>query len=808
MNRCTLGLIAAAVLVAVAASATQAQPHVLAKVKVHNPTDKAMTGVVVRGALPLPADYDGRVEFLTLLDGGKPLPTQVDVMSTYPGSDEKYPFGRPEVVQLTAKVDLPANGFKELDVADVPRKPTVTMPKVTGEALAAILNKGPAVAVVEATDCYGNVYAANVLAAKNHIETRQTGPIVSLKVYRSVLTPVPGNITGRAAPALKKFLRVRAYLTTYAGEDFATLALMIHNGSVDEPNGMVYYRGIRLRVAEPLGVSVWQKQFSPAAEGRQTSKDGYTIQPCPPPAPDGKVYAMWHGTAAVLRTTLYTPAAKGRALHFAENTPFFVPIPSRTQWSWSNFATARYGGPKYPMPVSLGPNALAQADKLARQYLESPNLARVLNYRVDGRRRKALPWKTLGHAMPGGTSYGGKTGGDGVYYVFGVRAAVTGHNGLLKLHVVLADRHWDRQREHLFHEDGRPFTFSRMLTDKGGRKMLTQTYGHFGKWKLNVADPAAKAQAAHVKANDLIAPAAKAFLAYMDHDDQHLSRIFDAVPAAYLACDPVNRDRLVTLASQACWKLSVHPLAANPNSGGWLSLFDLTKAVDAKPHTGVAIGRSHGWVTHSLAPGFYLCHDEQIRADIAATAKADVEMRARGQMPGGNVQSSYPTGKALVKSYLIKPEDKDALAAYQKTHILVRGWEDAGIMANGARGVVNILSSPTNQKLADKMKQVYAKAIRWNLTTGWHERTQSPGFIIVVSKSGEGKTIPFGQPTSFMMGSTITWGYELTGDKFFLKKLEACAGKRGVAGMAMRHPNLGNWSYALWLTQGGKIPGR
>ena len=778
------------------ASTADAQ-KVVAKMRAHTTSAKAMTGVIVRGALPLPRGYTKPLAGLALRAGGKILPTQMSVLSTYPGSDKTYPVGAPEVVQLIARTDMPA-GLKEFDVIE--RVPPMAGPIAKVEAgakLAAVL-AGKAPVIVEASDCYNNIYRANVLAPDALVETRQIGPLLSEQVYQSALVPVKAAAAGK--PALKTLLRVRAYLTTYAGEEFASLAIMIYNGSVENPNGRIYYRHIRVGVATPAGMDVWLPQFSPA-QGEQAVRNGYTWQDCPATLADGKVFTMSYGSAGVLRTTLYAPAAKARAIQFANHAPLLTPTPSQELFSWSNFATARYGGAKYPMPLSVGDNAMQRADKNFNAMLASPSMQGRLKSGVAGRR-------ALGHALPAGTTYGGKTGGDGVYYAFGARAAVTGHSGLIKLHVLLADRHWDRQREHFFHDDGKPFTFSRILADRNGKKVVTIKYGHFGKWKFDIKDPAAKAQAKHVKTNNLLSGQAKAFLAYMDHDDQHLSRLFDATPAAYLACDPLNRDRLVTLGTQSCWKLSIYPLAGNPNSGGWLSLFGLTKTVNAKPHQGVALGRSHGWVTHALGAAFALCQDKQIRSDIVAAAKANVEMLASAQMPSGNVQSSYPTGKALIKSYFIKPENKAALAAYQKTHVLVRGWEDAGVMANGARTVANILASPANQEYADKMKKVYAKVIRWNLTAGWHERTQSPGFIILVPKSGKGKTIPFGQPTSFMMGSTITWGYELTGDKFFLDKLTACAGKRGVAGMAMRHPNLGNWSYALWLTQGGKIPGR
>ena len=126
---------------------------IVAKVKVHNPSDE-IADVVIRGALPLPADYDKPVSNLTLVDGGNELVTQASVFSTYPGSSDRFPVGRPEVVQLAARVSLPANGFKEFDVVEVARA-LQTKTVSPGAAVTKLLSAGAPV-VVEATDVYGN----------------------------------------------------------------------------------------------------------------------------------------------------------------------------------------------------------------------------------------------------------------------------------------------------------------------------------------------------------------------------------------------------------------------------------------------------------------------------------------------------------------------------------------------------------------------------------------------------------------------------------------------------------------------------
>jgi len=769
-----------------AGSCLGAEAPVVARVKVHNPLPRELKGFVVRGALPLPRDFARPIGCLALRDGQRTLTTQASVFSTYPGSEKDFPVGRPEVVQLSARVDLPAGTFKRFEVVllDAPAKPA--SPGAPGKELAAALAGGGAVRV-EALDCFGNLYRAEPLARRHLVETRRRGPVLTEEVYQAVLTPV--GPAGQDRPALKRFLRVRAYLTTYAGEEFASLSFLIHNGSIDRPNGDVYYRTIRVGVAKPLGMLVWQQDFSPAARAGQVVKDGYTWQPCPPPAADEKVFVMSHGSAGTLRTTIFAPGGKERAALFDRCRPLFVPVPGAGLFSWSNFSTARYGASKYPMSLDLGRAAAAKADRDVSARLASPTLGWDLVYLRD---KPKPPWRTLGHALPAGVAYGGMTGGGGIYYVYGVRAALTGHNGLIRLHVLLADRNFDRQRAHLFYDDGRPYTHSRQVVEIGGRKYLDIPYTNRGWPMLKISDPACKVQAEYVRAKALLSPQAQRLLRYMNHDDQHLSRVFDAVPAAYLACDPLNRDRLVTLGAQACWKRNIYPIRNRRNFGGWGSLFGLKRQVDARPHQGIGVSREHGWVMHTLAWAHDLSGDPQIRADCLEVARTDVYVREKAQMPAGNVTFRGPSGKAFKGEYWF-----------------TTAWEEGAILADGARCVVNMLSSPEDAELAERMKAVYRRVGKWTVTDAWNDRAHAPGFHVALRKKGQKRLLERPIPSggcAFYMGSPLTWYYELTGEKIYLDRLREMGGGAPPVQRAMR--TLGNWSYCLYLLQGGKIPGR
>jgi len=755
-----------------AAHAMDLTVRVVAKVKVHNASNEPMKGTVVRGALPVPRDYKKDVRGLALRDGDNVLPTQMTVFATYPGSEKDFPVGRPEVIQLAAKVDLPANGVKAFDVVQLPFAQVLHGASRIGVG-AWLLENTPL--VVRATDCFGNTYEAKPLNERPLIDMR-TGPAFDESLYQSPMT-----LVGKAEPdkpAFKKLLRVRAYLTFYTNEQFASLALMIHNGSIEEPNGPVYYRSIRVGIRKPMGVHVWEQKFSPAAGTAPKVEGDYTWISCPAPHPGKRVFVMPTRAAAVLRTVVYAPKAKARALLFAKHQPFFVPVASQELWSWSNFETARYGSNKYPLPLSI-PRPVV--DKFIRRSLGAPNKA---------------GWKRFGHAMPAGVPYGGMTGGSGIYYVFGIPAAVSGDNTAIKRHIILADRHWDRHHGHRFYDkDGKPYIHSRQLVAAGGKKMLDVSLNRRG-FVIDVGkDPAAAVHAKHVADNKLLAPQAKEFLRYMNHDDQHLARVFDATPAAYLACDPISRDRLILAGTHACAALNIYPFRSKPKTGGFGSLFNAKKGVDARPHKGVGFGRAHGWLTHALGYAFCLSQDKQVRQDCVDTARVYIDVLAKGQTPAGHITIHRPYSKSLNGEYWY-----------------VNTWQSVGIMADGARTLVAMLSSPEEQNHADRLVEVYKREGKWSATVAWNEKLRGIVPSVALRKKGAKEPLPkpWFPPDKVMrgghyFGTPYVWYYEISGDTLYLDRLKAMTG-----GDVARHA-LGNyrmWSYALWFAQGGKIPGR
>ena len=161
-------------------------------------------------------------------------------------------------------------------------------------------------------------------------------------------------------------------------------------------------------------------------------------------------------------------------------------------------------------------------------------------------------------------------------------------------------------------------------------------------------------------------------------------------------------------------------------------------------------------------------------------------------MPPGNVTIRHPSQKAFGGKYWF-----------------TTGWEEGAIMADGARVVVAMLSSHGDAEHARMMKDVYRRVGRWIAIQAWNEDIHSPPFHIGLKDKDTGKFLdkPVGDsPCDFYLGSPLVWYYELTGEKIFLDRLGEMAGAPGLAARSCQQ--LHNWSYSLWLAQGGKIPGR
>jgi len=164
-------------------------------------------------------------------------------------------------------------------------------------------------------------------------------------------------------------------------------------------------------------------------------------------------------------------------------------------------------------------------------------------------------------------------------------------------------------------------------------------------------------------------------------------------------------------------------------------------------------------------------------------------------MPAGNVTIHRPYSKNFKGEYWY-----------------VNAWQSVGIMGDGARCLTGILDAPKTRATAGKLQVVYGRVGKWSATIGWNEAGKSPAGNVALRKKGATKDLdtPYVIPrtkahTDHYFGSPYLWYYEITGDDLFLKRLkETTRGNPAAIGRGLVH----NWSYVLWLAQGGKLPGR
>jgi len=132
------------------------------------------------------------------------------------------------------------------------------------------------------------------------------------------------------------------------------------------------------------------------------------------------------------------------------------------------------------------------------------------------------------------------------------------------------------------------------------------------------------------------------------------------------------------------------------------------------------------------------------------------------------------------------------------------------LYADGARCMVQMLDSPDDAAGAQTLKEVYARVGKWTATAAWDAKKHSVGFFVGVRLKDEKDALDkpvLANTADFYMGTPFAWYYELTGDKLFLDCMTEMAGGN-LKAYCLRNLYEGNWTYCLWLLEGGRIPGR
>jgi len=289
---------------------------------------------------------------------------------------------------------------------------------------------GPAVSTdvdlkLRAVDHAGTTYVSTDATS---VMTR-SGPVAMTEERR-------GYLRSQAGDALLGFIIAE---TQIAGEDFTLCELVVHNGPVPV-QGDSYFTDLRL-IDIPAGQVVAHLLPHPWAD-----PNGALIKA----NVDGTMHVMLQKQCTEFRFVVYEPQDSARALSALRMDGFGVCVPGKGLWSPQNPNTPWYFPQAMPMPTYVaGMNLDA--------YPYEMTVVGMRNALANGTSLPAGGGGNSGAAgpyHPWGSSYGGVTGGIGIWQYDGLGVLLTGRAD--KLHEVMAYHRTitDRHRTGIFDMQG------------------------------------------------------------------------------------------------------------------------------------------------------------------------------------------------------------------------------------------------------------------------------------------------------------------------------------------------------------------
>lgn len=536
---------------------------VLAKVRVAPPSGGLH---LIRANVPFPASAQ---ESVHLQDrNGRALPTQIDVVT-------RGPKDEPRMVEVMALAETGA-GTQEFAVvagASPSGPPAPTDVDLT----------------LHTTDHTGarfdSVDATSTLA--------RSGPVVVTDERRGYLRSADGT------PLLGFILAE----TAVAGEDFTLCELVVHNGPVPVA-GDAYFRD--LRVAIPAGQVVSYLLPQPWADSSGTLIRANQ---------DGTYHVMLQKQSVEFRFVVHEPADSARATAALRMDGFGVCVPGPGLWSPQNPATPWYfpQGAPMPMPVAgMNFDTYPYSMTLAGMQGALASGAPFPNGQNAGAAGPYHPW---------GSSYGGVTGGDGIWQYDGLAVLLTGRAD--KLHEVMAYHRGitDRHRTAIFDAQGGVQKIEDVPPCKVAASPGTMWGGKEGAFTWKTASPWRYDQ---VKAAGKL-PTYDGYLRGFDPQDfqHHVRRTAASCALVWLCNDSIGR---WALEQEAEWAR----MYAYEIGEGELA------AADAKskqyPGKGAFGGRDAGWARFAVGAWYQVAPD---RERFKAWMATDIAVLERAQLPSG-----------------------------------------------------------------------------------------------------------------------------------------------------------------------------
>ncbi len=606
----------------------------------------ASSPVTLRATLPVPPDAPlDRLEIENLDAARTRIPAQVEIVT-------RDPQGRPRVVELIARVDLPAQpGEHTYAVHAAPESRPAPFPEPS---------RVPAI-LLRAEDVFGHRYTAELSGDREHPgfgSMRWTKQGRWLRERKVAGVMVPEMTQPGQPPPLPHLMGVHAYLTELAGEPTLGLTLRVHNGltggtrgqdPLESSAGALYWKSLELCV--PAGWQVLAQVRDPFF-GKARIEGAWNIVPLVKPNTDGSLHFMPPQFQFHRRLALAPAGTEARAADWLAQRGLGFASLEAGGWSWVNPALAAY----FPQAATLaGPDFYGKG---GRSGIRARETERMQSYARALETGEAHGWYTHGRVMgwahPWFVPGEGGPGGEGISLIEG-HYAVAGASRAAYTHLELLHRmNACRQSEAVWDRRGEPVGYERWLDDKGVIPFDYRTHGIVRipcftlPWQWG-APVSAQVQAVHERglrphydqgnwherygqpksANDSL-------LYWWPHDDQHWVRWTKQAKAlAWLGNDSLAKDDLRLSAELFRLMLHESPHTEASWSKG-ITLRVHQQRVAQHPHQGDWLGREHAWGIDAVCAAYALS-DDAFRARFFPWLRSVSQLLLDAELPNGLV---------------------------------------------------------------------------------------------------------------------------------------------------------------------------
>lgn len=541
---------------------------------------------LVRGVAACPDIAHARLANLALCDPrtGELVPTQAE-------ANTNGHLGEVGSAEILALVDLPAGGewvcnMVELEEGAARPSAPAFADLITGAALSQVM--------LTSDDHRGVRYRSSLLAptpalvpAGQHVPARdltwwRNGPVVrTLRVAGELRLGLEDTLPDR-------FLGFVAFLTEVAGENCLIVEMKLHNATAVAPiAGDIYARDLALELPEGWEIShLWPEPWSggmePAGRAR-TRRHALIRRPT-----DGKTHFVRQRARRVFRFVIHRAGEAVRARRLLEQEAFAVADPGMVQtatggqtlWSWESIYG--YFPQGHALPLSALRAGASPAALAARPF--GGGKWPIWDALQHG---KPMPsWANSGAAgpfHPYSISYGGGTGGEGIYQVDGIELAATGDRNILHAYMAVQRMNMDRTPIGLYDVDGHVVDHE----DFNGGWVLYQPdlfgKGAEGEWAFSAAPQWRRDQVYAAGQEPTYEGYLRSFSAY---DFQHLVRgTSGSVVLAWLDRDPLAWEELETVGE-------LSRMWAHEGHGALAAAYQSSQNFPGK---GAAGGRDDGW---------------------------------------------------------------------------------------------------------------------------------------------------------------------------------------------------------------------